>query len=212
MASSASAAAPAQHQRRSLYTSALRAASTGTRSASSAQAFKSLDGPLTLLRRTIAADGIRGLWLGQTGTLLRETGGGVAWFLAFESCSRYLIARKKALWKRDDVTKKDLSSLELVGAGALAGISYNVVLFPADCVKSTMQTEQEMRAVSSTAVAGQKWKGTGFYDTFKNIYRTRGIRGLYAGCGVTCLRSAPSSAIIFLMYNKLEKLSDDYGL
>ncbi|SPO27957.1 related to mitochondrial amino acid transporter ARG-13 [Ustilago trichophora] len=194
-------------QTRSLYTSAIRSASASA--TSSTQAFKSLDGPLTILRRTIASDGIRGLWLGQTGTLLRETGGGVAWFLAFESCSRYLIARKKALWKRDNVTKKDLTSLELVGSGALAGISYNVVLFPADCVKSTMQTEREMRAVSSST---EKWKGTGFYDTFKKIYRTRGVRGLYAGCGVTCLRSAPSSAIIFLMYNKLEKLSDDYGL
>lgn len=197
-------------QQRSLYTSAI--ARSAAASSSSAAAFKSLDGPLTLFRRTIATDGIRGLWLGQTGTLLRETGGGIAWFLAFESCSRYLIARKKALWKRDDVTKKDLTSLELVGSGALAGISYNVVLFPADCVKSTMQTEQEMRAATSTAKAGEKWKGTGFYDTFKKIYRTRGIRGLYAGCGVTCLRSAPSSAIIFLMYNKLEKLSDEYGL
>ncbi|GAC75821.1 mitochondrial carnitine-acylcarnitine carrier protein [Moesziomyces antarcticus T-34] len=197
-------------QQRSLYTSAVRSSAGGSQA--SAQAFKTLDGPLTLLRRTVATDGIRGLWLGQTGTLLRETGGGVAWFLAFEGCSRYLIARKRAQQRRNDITKKDLSSLELVGAGALAGISYNVVLFPADCVKSTMQTEQEMRAASHGAVAGQKWKGTGFFDTFKKIYTTRGVRGLYAGCGVTCLRSAPSSAIIFLMYNKLEKLSDSYGL
>ncbi|SOV05759.1 related to mitochondrial amino acid transporter ARG-13 [Ustilago sp. UG-2017a] len=204
----AAANAGGLQQQRRIYTSAIRRAASP---ASSAEAFKSLDGPLTLLRRTIAAEGIRGLWLGQTGTLLRETGGGVAWFLAFESCSRYLIARKKAQWNRSDVTKKDLTSLELVGAGALAGVSYNVVLFPADCVKSTMQTEQEMRPVSSTAKAGEKWKGTGFYDTFKKIYKTRGIKGLYAGCGVTCLRSAPSSAIIFLMYNKLEKLSDEYG-
>lgn len=208
VAAGAGVGQPQLQQTRSLHTSAVRSAA----STQSAQTLKTLDGPLALLRRTIATDGIRGLWLGQTGTLLRETGGGVAWFLAFESCSRYLIARKKLQWKRDGMTKKDLSSLELVGAGALAGISYNVVLFPADSVKSTMQTEQEMRAVSSSATAGEKWKGTGFYDTFKRIYKTRGVRGLYAGCGVTCLRSAPSSAIIFLMYNKLEKLSDEYGL
>ena len=211
-AASSAAVQPQLQQTRSLFTNAVRsAASAGSSSCASAPALKALDGPLALLRRTIATDGIRGLWLGQTGTLLRETGGGVAWFLAFESCSRYLIARKKAQYKRDDITKKDLSSLELVGAGALAGISYNVVLFPADSVKSTMQTEQEMRAVSSAAL-GEKWKGTGFFDTFRKIYTTRGVRGLYAGCGVTCLRSAPSSAIIFLMYNKLERLSDAYGL
>ncbi|CDR98588.1 hypothetical protein [Sporisorium scitamineum] len=180
VAAGAGVGQPQLQQTRSLHTSAVRSAA----STQSAQTLKTLDGPLALLRRTIATDGIRGLWLGQTGTLLRETGGGVAWFLAFESCSRYLIARKKLQWKRDGMTKKDLSSLELVGAGALAGISYNVVLFPADSVKSTMQTEQEMRAVSSSATAGEKWKGTGFYDTFKRIYKTRG----------------------------LEKLSDEYGL
>lgn len=177
---------------------------------SMADSSKKLDGPLTLARRTIAADGLRGLWLGQTGTLLRETGGSTAWFLAFESCSRYLIAKKKAAWNRTDVTKKDLTSLELIGAGALSGISYNVVLFPADSVKSTMQTEQEM--MRGASVPGAKFKGTGFFATFKKIYATRGVRGLYAGCGVTCLRSAPSSAIIFLMYNKLEALADSYGL
>lgn len=198
----ASAAAAGQlSQSRSMHTSAVRAAA-------SAQTFKSLDGPLTLLRRTVATDGIRGLWLGQTGTLLRETGGGVAWFLAFESASRYLVSRKRTQLNRSDVTKKDLSALELIGAGALAGVSYNVVLFPADSVKSTMQTEREMLSSQT----GGKWKGTGFLGTFKKIYSTRGIKGLYAGCGVTCLRSAPSSAIIFLLYNKLEKLSDEYGL
>lgn len=171
---------------------------------------RKLDGPLALVRRTIAADGLRGLWLGQTGTLLRETGGSTAWFLAFESCSRYLIAKKKAASGRSDVTKKELTSLELIGAGAISGISYNVVLFPADSVKSTMQTEQEM--MRSATSAGTKFKGTGFFATFKKIYASRGLRGLYAGCGVTCLRSAPSSAIIFLMYNKLEAFADHHGL
>ncbi|KAN0062037.1 mitochondrial ornithine carrier protein [Thecaphora frezii] len=179
-------------------------------SSAPAAALPRLDGPLTLLRRTIQADGIRGLWLGQTGTLLRETGGGVAWFLAFESCSRWFIERKKAQRQRDDISKKDLTSLELVGAGALAGISYNVVLFPADSVKSTMQTEQEMRGPPRPGEAPRI--RTGFFQTFRNIYRTRGVKGLYAGCGVTCLRSAPSSALIFLMVNKLEQAADRYGI
>lgn len=93
-------------------------------------AFRGLDGPMTLFLRTIHADGIRGLWLGQTGTLLRETGGGIAWFLSFEWACRTLIARKKDQCGRENITKKDLTSLELIGAGALAGISYNVILFP----------------------------------------------------------------------------------
>ena len=105
------------------------------------------------------------------------------------------------------MTKSDLSSLELVAAGAAAGVSYNVVLFPADVVKSTMQTEAELAASSSST----KVKPAGFVGTLQRIWTTRGIRGLYAGCGVTCLRSGPSSAIIFLLYSRLEGLADRRG-
>lgn len=168
-----------------------------------------LDGPLTILTKVIKQDGIRGLWLGQTGTLLRETGGGVAWFLAFEYGCRTMIEakRKAAPNSSPSITKKDLSTMQLIGAGAMAGISYNVVLFPADSVKSTMQTEREW------ASSGQKqFISRGFLATLSNIYKTRGIRGLYAGCGVTCMRSAPSSALIFLLYNRLEALADEWGI
>jgi hypothetical protein len=41
---------------------------------------RELPGPLAILRDAIRADGMRGLWLGQTGTLIRETGGSAAWF------------------------------------------------------------------------------------------------------------------------------------
>lgn len=172
---------------------------------------RSLPGPVALLRQTIQENGIRGLWLGQTGTLLRETGGGVAWFLAFEGACRSFVARRQQQQQvvagGSKVTKADLSSLELVIAGAAAGVSYNVVLFPADVVKSTMQTEAELAAGSGNA----KVAPSGFLTTFQRIWATRGIRGLYAGCGVTCLRSGPSSAIIFLLYSRLEQLADRRG-
>lgn len=174
-----------------------------------------LDGPLTILTKVIKQDGIRGLWLGQTGTLLRETGGGMAWFLAFEyGCRTMIEAKRKAAPNSDlAITKKDLGTMQLIGAGALAGISYNVVLFPADSVKSTMQTEREWASSGMNGSNGQtQFKQRGFLATLSNIYKTRGIRGLYAGCGVTCMRSAPSSALIFLLYNRLEALADDWGI
>lgn len=185
------------------------------RSISSNAFVAGLDGPLTILNKVIKQDGIRGLWLGQTGTLLRETGGGVAWFLAFEYACRMMIEAKRKATKNADIaiSKKDLSTVQLIGAGALAGVSYNVVLFPADSVKSTMQTEREW---ASSGLGGSndqtQFKQRGFLATLSNIYKTRGIRGLYAGCGVTCMRSAPSSALIFLLYNRLEALADDWGI
>jgi ornithine carrier protein len=186
------------------------AASIPTR-AISTRAFAGLDGPVKLITDTVRREGPSGLWLGQTGTLIRETGGAIAWFLGFEWACRMVIERKKKYTGQSDVTKKDLSSIQLIGAGALAGISYNVVLFPADSVKSTMQTERELSGNRPNA-DGSAWKKTGFLSTFKRIYSTKGVRGLYAGCAVTCMRSAPSSALIFLMYNKLEALADDFGI
>ena len=161
-----------------------------------------------LIMRTVREAGIRGMYVGLVGTLVRETGGGVAWFLTFEACTAEL-ARLHAQRAEDGVkpSKKDLGSLELMASGALAGMAYNVSLFPADSVKSTMQTEREIMAHNPSAHLP-----TGFWGTLARIYRLRGIAGLYAGVGVTCLRSAPSSGLVFLVYNKLEQMADHYGL
>lgn len=174
-----------------------------TSSVSMAQALstarRSLPGAVPLFLETIRTQGIRGLWLGQTGTLLRETGGGVAWFLGFEATSRYFLSRIP----KAKPTKADLPSWQLILAGAMAGVSYNVILFPADCVKSTIQTEVEL--------APKGTKPSSFLSTFMRIWNTRGLKGLYAGCGITCLRSGPSSALIFLLYNRLEGFADERG-
>ncbi|PKI85508.1 mitochondrial ornithine carrier protein [Malassezia vespertilionis] len=172
------------------------------------RALPQLPSALTLIRQTVREAGIRGLWLGFAGTLVREMGGGIAWFLTFEIATRELIQLHQHQHPSKLFAKKDLSSIDLAGSGALAGIMYNVSLFPADCVKSTMQTEKELRMHSKVPHAISR----GFFATFAHIYKTRGIRGLYAGLGVTCLRSAPSSAIVFLVYNKLEHAADLYGL
>ena len=64
----------------------------------------------------------------------------------------------------------------------------------ADSVKSAMQTEREL---------GGPGARTGFWDTFLRIYRARGLHGLYAGLGVTCLRSAPSSGTCVLTSTRI---------
>ncbi|WFD33978.1 mitochondrial ornithine carrier protein [Malassezia cuniculi] len=157
--------------------------------------------PISLIAQVVRESGPSGLWLGLSGTLLRETGGGVAWFLTFEAITKNLVAMHKKT--RPSFEKKDLSAPELMVSGAASGIAYNTSLFPADTVKSAMQTERELGGTGAK---------TGFWKTFLRIYRTRGIAGLYAGLGVTCLRSAPSSALVFYTYNKLEHLFDHYEL
>lgn len=153
-------------------------------------------GPLALIADTVRSTGIRGLWLGQTGTALRETGGSAAWFGTYELLAKYFVKRHQAKAGPEHIaTKSDLSPLELMASGAAAGIAYNVSLFPADSVKSAMQTSAELHPNLPTP---------GFGETFMRIWRTRGIRGLYAGCALTCLRSGPSSAMIFGIFETLQ--------
>ncbi|BGP16952.1 hypothetical protein JCM10213_007397 [Rhodosporidiobolus nylandii] len=161
-------------------------------------------GPVAITRQILRTQGLRGLWLGQTGTFLRETGGSAAWFTTFELLAARFAARRTDRGERSPsggrVTKGDLPAYELMAAGASAGVVYNCVLFPADCIKSTMQTEEELRG------GAKGWKQRGFVETGKEIYRARGIKGLYSGCGITALRAAPSSALIFYIYSRLESI------
>lgn len=153
-------------------------------------------GPVAITRAILRAEGFRGLWLGQTGTLIRETGGSAAWFSTFELASAWFVQRRvNAGQRREDgsrINKGDLTALELMASGASAGVVYNCVLFPADCIKSTIQTEDELRGGG----VGQR---RSFMQVGKDIYKARGVRGLYQGCGLTALRAAPSSALIFYM-------------
>jgi len=173
-----------------------------------------LPGPISVLMSIIRDTGFRGLWLGHTGTLLRESGGTAAWFATKEFVASLLVSRRHANSPRakldsDSETfpstlvgrKPDLLLWESALAGACAGAAFNLSVFPADTVKSAIQTEQELRPRLHNSRASQ----TTFLRTFKAMYNARGIRGLYAGCGITVARSIPSSALIFLIYDGLCK-------
>lgn len=151
-----------------------------------------LPGPIAVLMSVIRTDGLRGLWLGQTGTLIRECGGGAAWFATKEFVGTKLIKQRGS-----ELTRKDILPWESALSGACAGGIFNFSMFPADSIKSTMQTEEDLRPRGSNAP-----KPT-FLGTAKAMYRAQGVKGLYAGCGITVARSIPSSAIIFLIYDGL---------
>lgn len=154
-----------------------------------------LQGPLGIIVSTLRTQGIKGLWLGQLGTLFRETGGGSAWFTAYEVVSRNFLSRLQAKTGDSTLTKSDLPTWQLMLSGAAAGISYNVILFPADSIKSAIQTQAELDPHAPRL----SFAGMG-----KKIWATRGIKGLYAGCGITSLKSGPSSAMIFALYETLQ--------
>lgn len=140
------------------------------------------------IKTIIAHDGIKGLWKGQAGTAIREAGGSAAWFGSYRAIVQLLSGDSHS---QNHAPKAWHSML----AGSVAGMAYNFSLFPADTVKSQMQTQRLMGRPAH-----------GFIRTFFDLLRQGGIRSLYQGCGLTCARAAPSSAIIFLAYEQLKKV------
>ncbi|KAL6248974.1 mitochondrial ornithine carrier protein [Rhinocladiella similis] len=148
-------------------------------------------GPIELIRAVFRSQGILGFWHGQLGTLIRETGGSAAWFGSYEGV--------KMLFRQYDTSITQIADVKVwqqMAAGAAAGMSYNFVFYPADTIKSRMQT-------SSTEGVGIKRMT--FAATGRALWHEQGLAGFYRGCGITVFRAAPSSAIIFSIYEALRR-------
>ncbi|KAL2003314.1 hypothetical protein VTN02DRAFT_4327 [Thermoascus thermophilus] len=154
-------------------------------------------GPLTLIASVFRHQGLLGFWRGQLGTLIRETGGGAAWFGSYEGVSA--LCRKYNPPAGAASGSSELPPLPLyqqMMAGAAAGVSYNFIFYPADTIKSRMQTEDVSRS------AGDGARRT-FWSVGRALWQQHGLKGMYRGCGITVGRSAPSSAFIFSIYEGL---------
>lgn len=153
-------------------------------------------GPRSLIVSIFRQSGLLGFWRGQMGTLIRETGGSAAWFGSYEGVSS--IFRKYSPLETPDwkASSSHLPVYQQMLAGAAAGVSYNFVFYPADTVKSRMQTEDVFQSASDV-------KRRTFWMVGKSLWKQHGLTGMYRGCGITVARSAPSSAFIFCTYEAL---------
>ncbi|KAI4609661.1 hypothetical protein J4E80_008306 [Alternaria sp. BMP 0032] len=134
--------------------------------------------------------GLKGYWHGQFGTLIRETGGGAAWFGGYEGM--------KILFKGSSTSAKDedIPVWQRMASGSVAGGAYNFMFYPADTIKSRMQTEDVKQLTGGKST---------FSAVGKAVWKQHGIKGMYRGCGITVARSIPSSAFIFTVYEELKK-------
>ncbi|KAK5092081.1 mitochondrial ornithine carrier protein [Exophiala xenobiotica] len=144
----------------------------------------------SIIRSIFATQGLLGFWHGQLGTLIRETGGSAAWFGSYEAT--------KILFRKYDTSIENIDDVKIwqqMLGGAAAGMSYNFVFYPADTIKSRMQTEEASLS---------KGRST-FLAVGRELWQQHGLKGFYRGCGITVFRAAPSSAIIFTIYEALRK-------
>lgn len=163
-----------------------------------------------VIRQVYREFGWRGFWRGQTGTLIRESGGSMCWFTLYEETLRLLrhppaasparhvgsggsggnVNGEKGIDIEVSGRRDGNTSTHTIVAGAVAGVGYNTLFFPADSIKSRQQV-------------GAAGAGSSFLQTAAEIVRQHGPRGLFRGWAVTVLRAAPSNAVIFYVYETL---------
>jgi ornithine carrier protein len=165
--------------------------------------------PLSIITSIYRHHGLLGFWHGQLGTLIRETGGSAAWFGSYEGVSaafRHYLPRKSTLSGNlsESSPEAALPIYQQMIAGACAGVAYNFLFYPADTIKSRMQTEEVV------ALRGGQPKAS-FLSVGRTMWRLQGIKGLYRGCGITVFRAAPSSAFIFSIYESLKTWADQFS-
>mmetsp|Transcript_21274 Transcript_21274/g.37530 ORF Transcript_21274/g.37530 Transcript_21274/m.37530 type:complete len:267 (-) Transcript_21274:335-1135(-) len=138
-------------------------------------------GPIDVVTKTVKSEGIQGLWKGNLSCLAREIPGNMAWFGVYE------IVRNQIQTKLNIERQKDLPLYYIALSGACAGVAYWAVPYPADTIKSMIQTNPA-------------FSGMSFAEAGRTILRSKGIGGLYNGLAITCMRAAPSHALIFYFY------------
>ncbi|KAL7748225.1 hypothetical protein RI367_006411 [Sorochytrium milnesiophthora] len=156
-------------------------------------------GPLHVLRHLYKSHGIRGPFTGMAATLLRETPSYGTYFFAYELMCRLMAPTPPP---RHDplvdghlediepppVASASLSNLQLLMAGGLAGVAGWMSTYPADLIKTKIQSAD--RGTYSSTLA-----------CFAQTARAEGIRGLFRGTVATILRAFPTNAATFLAYH-----------
>ena len=99
--------------------------------AKEAAAHLQYSGPIDCLAKSIRTEGLRVLYRGHVGTLLREVPGTMFWFSAYELFVRAMTPL--------GTKREDLPSSTIIAGGALGGMAYWAVMYPCDTVKSAMQ-------------------------------------------------------------------------
>jgi hypothetical protein len=83
----------------------------------------------------------------------------------------------------------DLNPLLILTSGGLAGATGWSMVFPADVIKSYMQTAKPISPGSPSL---------GFLSVSNLIWTQNGIRGFYKGWGAAVIRSFPANGSLFM--------------
>ncbi|KAJ5679409.1 Mitochondrial glycine transporter [Penicillium macrosclerotiorum] len=140
---------------------------------------------------------IRGLWRGTLPSALRTGFGSALYFTSLNALRQTIAQANAPLVLANTTTSKSSSALPKLSntanlaTGAVARVAAGFVMMPVTVLK--VRYESDYYAYRSLWGAG------------RDIVRTEGFRGLFAGFGATAARDAPYAGLYVLLYEQLKR-------
>jgi len=147
-------------------------------------------GALDVVKQTLRADGLRGLYRGMGPPLVGVTPMFAVSFWAYD------LGKKIVLAATPNRENPDLTIAELAFAGFFSAIPTTLVAAPMERIKVVLQ-------VQGQGGGAVQYKGP--LDAIGQLYREGGIRSLFRGTFATVARDGPGSAAYFVAYELSKK-------
>jgi solute carrier family 25 aspartate/glutamate transporter 12/13 len=145
--------------------------------------------PLSALQIATELGGA-GLYKGAAACLLRDIPFSAVYFPAYAACKSYLVNREGS---------GGTTAVNLLVAGAAAGVPAAFFTTPADVIKTRLQVVTRDGELAYT----------GIQDCATKVYKHEGFSAFFKGSGMRVFRSSPQFGITLLAY---EKLAQFFGL
>lgn len=162
---------------------------------------------LSIARKVVRTEGVRGLYYGGVVTALRDSIGYGFYFMSYELGSRMLAARVGEEYSAQTEAAKVLL------CGGVAGVITWASVFPLDVIKTRIQTQIISTPESSPLLGGTGSAATGValkdrlgaWKMMQKVYAEEGGRAFWRGLGVCSVRAFVVNAAQWAVYEWIMK-------
>ncbi|KAF9076124.1 carnitine/acyl carnitine carrier [Rhodocollybia butyracea] len=147
-------------------------------------------GAIDVVKKTLARDGVSGLYRGIVPPLLGVTPIFAVSFWAYDASKKLILAATP------NRSSEKLSIPELAAAGFLSAVPATAVTAPVERAKVLLQVQGQ---------GGSEQKYKGVIDVMRHLYKEGGLRSIFRGSGATLARDGPGSAAYFAAYEVTKK-------